>query len=90
MSLPTSKLYWLAEARTLDGWHFVFTLYRVHEILRYASLKFVPYGGLKGAWAIKLRDWPDFQITEFTNLCDPPKEYVESLVLLAYDIKETT
>jgi len=88
MSLPTSKLYWQAETRTLEGWPYVLALYQQHKIVRYASLKFVPYWGLKGAWAIKLRDWPNFQITEFTNLCDPPKEYVESLVLLAYDIKD--
>ena len=88
MSPPTSKLHWLAETRTLDGWPFVFALYQVAKIPRYASLKFEPYEGPKGAWAIKLREWPNFQITEFTNLCDPPKEYVESLVLLAYDIKD--
>jgi hypothetical protein len=67
----------------------VLALYQQHKIVRYASLRFFPYWGPDGAWAIKLRGWPEFQITEFTNLCDPPKEYVESLVFLAYDIKET-
>ena len=68
----------------------MFALYQVGKIPRYATLNFLDYVGPKGAWAIKLREWPNFQITEFTNLCDPPKEFVESLVLLAYDIEEIT
>ena len=88
MSRHKDKLHWLAATRTLEGFPFVFALYQAKKIPKYVSLKFVPYEGPKGAWAIKLRDWPEFQITEFTNLCDPPKDYVESLVLLAYDIKD--
>jgi hypothetical protein len=38
-------------------------------------------------WVVMLRDWGEFQeLPGYTEIVAPPKEFVESLVLLAYDI----
>ena len=40
-----------------------------------------------GGGAVLISDWGVFQeMPEFTAIVAPPKEYVESLVLLSYDI----
>lgn len=69
---------------TLDMWPTVYSLYVPPSIVSYATLVYLPQ---KGTWALRLRDWEQFQDVEEAQVCAPPKEYVESLVLLSYDIK---
>jgi hypothetical protein len=82
-----AKFEWrIGSGQTLDGWPMVHVLYAEQEILRYASLIYEPHRGPKGTWVLRLRDWEKHQDIEEAQICAPPKEFVESLVLLSYDI----
>ena len=62
----------------------LWVLYAEDEGYRYASLRYTHR--LPGTWRLRLRGWTEFQDIDFTDQNNPPKEYVENLVLLAYDI----
>jgi hypothetical protein len=61
----------------------LWVLYVEDEDYRYASLR---YSHPPRAWRLRLRGWEEFQDIDFTDQNDPPKEFVESLVLLAFNI----
>jgi uncharacterized protein (DUF1684 family) len=49
----------------------------------YASIR---YFDSDMQWRVVMRDWDTWAPIAFTDLRKPPKEYVESLVLLAFNI----
>jgi hypothetical protein len=81
-----AKFFWTANNTTIEGWHTTYILYNDGSIYRYATLEYAPHKGPKGTWRLKLRHWEGYQDIEEAQVCAPPKEYVESLVLLSYDI----
>lgn len=67
-----------------------YVLYKGNETLRYATIYFMvdPGKRSKGVWFIKIRGWSEYQPTAYTYMYYAPKQYVEDLVRLAFDIKE--
>lgn len=51
----------------------------------YATIR---YYDQSNQWHVVMRDWDTWAPIPFIDLRNPPKEYVESLVLLAFDIKD--
>lgn len=80
MSRHTAKFKWRDELIFGTLW----ALYNDNEDYRYASLRYTHIR--PETWRLRLRGWEEFQDIDFTDQDNPPKEFVESLVLLAFDI----
>lgn len=84
-----AKLEWRASEDTTDLWPSAFTLHvkGIHGSKWYATMRYEGWIPPTGAWTVLLRDWVKFEhLLDYPALVTPPREYVESLVRLAYDI----
>ena len=83
-----AKFKWRGVGMGLDGRHreYVLSTNSKDTAKWYATIR---YRNEDQQWRLIMRDWETSQAwmpLAFTDICKPPKEYVESLVLLAFDI----
>lgn len=80
-----AKFKWSGVGLGLDGGQreYVFSASTKNSSKWYATIR---YFDRDNQWHVVMRDWDTWSPLAFTDLRDPPKEYVESLVLLAFNI----
>lgn len=80
-----AKFKWSGVGMGLDGWQreYVLSATTKNSSKWYATIR---YSDSDMQWCVVMRDWDTWAPLAFTDIRKPPKEYVESLVLLAFDI----
>jgi len=80
-----AKFKWRGVGMGLDGGQKEHTLFARDKVSSrwYATIR---YYDQSKQWSVVMRDWYTWAPIPFTDIRKPPKEYVESLVLLAFDI----
>lgn len=80
-----AKFKWSGVGLGLDGKQrgYVFSASTKNNSKWYATIR---YFDRDNQWHLVMRGWDTWSPLAFTDLRKPPKEYVESLVLLAFDI----
>ena len=80
-----AKFKWRGVGMGLDGGQreYVLSVTTKNSSKWYASIM---YNDSDMQWRLVMRDWDKWTHLVFTDLRKPPKEYVESLVLLAFNI----
>jgi hypothetical protein len=80
MSQPMAKFRWRHDNVWMGSEH-VLSVATKNSSKWYATLKY-----MSDRWHVTTRDWDFWLPLDYTDEENPPKEHVESLMLLAHDI----